>query len=165
VLGNSGATACFCPTTERDLADGIGPARTLRDAGTPLALGSDQHAVVDLLEEARALEMHERLASGRRGRFDPAELVTALTSAGHAALGWPDAGRIAAGSRCDLVGIRTDTPRTAGVDPEQIVMAATAADIETVVVGGRTVVQAGRHLLGDVGRLLGDAVDSIWPKA
>jgi formiminoglutamate deiminase len=162
VLGNSGATACFCPTTERDLADGIGPARALRNAGTPLALGSDQHAVVDLLEEARALEMHERLASARRGRFSPAELVTALTSAGHDALGWPDAGRIAAGSRCDLVAIRTDTPRTAGVDPEQIVLAATAADVETVVVGGRVVVQTGRHVLGDVGRLLGEAVDAIW---
>ncbi|HEX6577047.1 MAG TPA: formimidoylglutamate deiminase [Jiangellaceae bacterium] len=161
VLGRSGATACFCPTTERDLADGIGPARALRDAGTPLALGSDQHAVVDLLEEARALEMHERLASGRRSRFRPAELVTALTSAGHSALGWPDAGRIAVGSLCDLVAIRTDTPRTAGVDPEQIVLAATAADVDTVVAGGRTVVQAGRHLLGDVGAMLAKSISRL----
>ncbi|MGH8824427.1 MAG: formimidoylglutamate deiminase [Jiangellaceae bacterium] len=163
VLGDARVTACLCPTTERDLADGIGPARALRDAGTPLALGSDQHAVVDLLEEARAMEMHERLASRRRGRFTPTELVTALTSAGHSALGWPEAGRIATGSPCDLVAIRLDTPRTAGVAPEQIVMAATTSDVDTVVVGGRTVVQEGRHVLGDVGRLLGDAVDAIRP--
>ena len=161
VLGRSGATACLCPTTERDLADGIGPARALRDAGTPVALGSDQQAVVDLLEEARALEMHERLASGRRGRFRPAELVTALTSAGHAALGWPDAGRIAVGSLCDLVAIRTDTPRTAGVDPEQIVLAATAADVDTVVAGGRTVVKEGRHVIGDVGRMLTKSISQL----
>ena len=162
LLGASQTTACICPTTERDLADGIGPARALGDAGSPLALGSDQHAVVDLLEEARALEMHERLASLRRGRFTPAELVMALTAAGHSALGWPEAGRIAVGSPCDLVAIRLDTPRTAGADPAQVVMAATAADVGTVVVGGRAVVQAGRHLLGDVGRLLSEAVEAIW---
>ena len=47
LLGGSGAGVCLCPTTERDLADGIGPARALHDAGAPLSLGSDQHAVVD----------------------------------------------------------------------------------------------------------------------
>ena len=49
LLGESGATACFCPTTEADLADGIGPARELLDAGCRLSLGSDQHAVIDPL--------------------------------------------------------------------------------------------------------------------
>lgn len=161
LLGRAGTTACFCPTTERDLADGIGPARALRDGGSPLALGSDQHAVVDMFEEARALEMHERLDTGQRGRFAPDELMSALTRAGHSSLGWPEAGRIEVGTPCDLVAVRLDTPRTAGVDPTQVVFAATNADVDTVVVGGRTVVQAGRHLLGDIGRLLGDAVDAI----
>jgi formiminoglutamate deiminase len=163
LLGSTATTACFCPTTERDLADGIGPARALFDAGTRLALGSDQHAVIDLLEEARALEMHERLNTLQRGRFTPAELVTALTAAGHAALGWPEAGRLAAGALADLVSVRLDTPRTAGVDPGQVVLAATAADIGTVVVGGREVVTAGRHRLGDVGRLLTDAIAEVSP--
>ena len=161
LLGIARTTACFCPTTERDLADGIGPARALRDAGSPIALGSDQHAVIDLIEEARALEMHERLASRERGRFTPVELVAALTEAGHAALGWPEAGRIAVGSLCDLVAVRLDSPRTAGVDPAQVVLAATAADVHTVIVGGRTVVCDGRHLLGDVGSLLTDALTRV----
>ena len=60
---------------ERDLADGIGPARRLRNAGSPLSLGSDSHAVVDAFEEIRGLEMHERLRSGERGRFGPVELI------------------------------------------------------------------------------------------
>ena len=115
----------MCPSTERDLADGIGPARALADAGSPIVLGSDQHAVIDLLDEARALEMDERLASGERGRFGPAELIDALTDAGHAASGWTDAGRIEAGARADLVAVRLDTPRTAGADPAQIMFAAT----------------------------------------
>ena len=78
LVGASRSTVCLCPTTERDLADGIGPARALADAGAPLSLGSDQNAVVDLLEEARGLESHERLASLRRGRFTP-PVVTATT--------------------------------------------------------------------------------------
>ncbi len=156
LLGNAGVTACFCPTTERDLADGIGPARRLLDAGASLSLGSDQHAVIDLIEEARALEMHERLASGQRGRLSPADLLAAATR--HTSIGWPDAGAIRVGARADLVAIRDDSVRTVGADPAQILFAATAADVDTVVVSGRTVVCEGRHTLGDVAGMLRDAL-------
>ena len=67
-LGAAGATCCLCPTTERDLADGIGPARAMIDAGARLALGSDSHALIDLFEEARAVELDERLAPSRPPR-------------------------------------------------------------------------------------------------
>jgi formiminoglutamate deiminase len=53
LLGSSATSSCFCPTTERDLADGIGPSVALRDAGSSLTLGSDSHAVIDLFEEMR----------------------------------------------------------------------------------------------------------------
>jgi formiminoglutamate deiminase len=159
-LGRTGTTCCLCPTTERDLADGIGPARALLDAGAPLSLGSDQHAVIDLIEEARALEMHERLATLHRGRFSPEQLLTAATR--HDSLGWTDAGALAVGGRADLVAVRTDTARTAGADPAQILLAATAADVDTVVVDGQPVVSGGRHRLGDVGALLGAAIEPLW---
>jgi len=152
---------CFCPTTERDLADGIGPARALADAGAGLTLGSDQHAVVDPFEEARGLEMHERLATRRRGRFSPAELVRALTVTGHRSLGRPELGRIAVGAPADLVAVRRDSVRTAGSAPAQIVLSATAADVDTVLVGGRVVVEAGRHRLGDVPALLTAAITAL----
>ncbi len=158
-LGSSGAGVCLCPTTERDLADGIGPARALADAGVALSLGSDQHAVVDLIEDARAVEMHERLASGERGRFAPAELLAALTN--HAPLGRPGAGRLAPGAPADLVAVRLDSVRTAGTDPAQIVFTATAADVDTVLVGGAPVVRDGRHRLGDVGALLAAAIGAL----
>jgi formiminoglutamate deiminase len=160
LLGSSGTTVCVCPTTEADLADGIGPAHALCAAGCPLALGGDQHAVTDAFAEARGLEMHERLASGKRGRFASADLLAALTA--HRALGWPDAGRLAPGARADLVAVRLDTPRTAGVDPAQVVLAASAADVDAVVVEGRTVVEGGRHVLGDVGALLQAAFAPLW---
>jgi formiminoglutamate deiminase len=161
-LGSAGTGVCACPSTEADLADGVGPFPRLRDAGSPLSLGSDQHVMTDLLTEARLLEVHQRLVTGTRGCFRPAELVAALTVAGHRALGWPDAGRIAPDQRADLVAVRLDGPRTAGCAPDQLVMAAAAADVHTVVVDGRVVVAEGQHVLGDVGQLLAAAIHPLW---
>jgi formiminoglutamate deiminase len=161
-LGRTGTFSCFCPTTERDLADGIGPALELLGAGSPLCLGSDQHAVIDLIEEARALEMHERLVSHERGRKQPPELMTALTEQGHRSLGWSDAGSIAEGMRADLVAVRLDTVRTAGTLPDQVLLSAYAADIDTVVVDGRVVVSEGRHRSIDVPAELADEIGALW---
>jgi formiminoglutamate deiminase len=163
LLGSAGVSVCPCPTTEADLADGIGPMRALADAGCPVVLGSDQHAVVDPFAEARGLEAGERLSSLRRGRFTPAELLRALTVGGHAALGWPSGGRIAIGAPCDLVAVQLDSPRTAGCLPDQVVLAASASDVDSVVVGGRVVVESGSHrTLGDVGALLAAAIAEVW---
>jgi formiminoglutamate deiminase len=157
-LGDTDTAVCLCPTTERDLADGIGPGRALADAGSPLCLGSDSHAVIDLFEEARAVEMDERLRTERRGHFSAAELVHAATATGHAALGWTDAGTIAPGQRADLVTVRLDTARTAGTGPRGAVFAATAADVAHVIVDGREVVHDGRHRHVDVARTLEEAI-------
>lgn len=161
-LGSSKTAVCACPTTERDLADGIGPAGQLANSGTPLCLGTDQHATIDLFEEAQALEMNERLATGLRGHFEIADLVRMLTITGQEQLGWPDAGRLRIGNRADLVSIRLDTGRTAGSTSEQAPMVARAADIHTVVVDGRTIVSDGHHILGDVGTLLVKAIEPLW---
>jgi formiminoglutamate deiminase len=137
LLGESGTNVCFCPTTERDLADGIGPARRLHDAGATLTLGSDSHAVIDLIEEMRAVEMHERLASQRRGHWSAQELVAAATYDGHRSLGFEDGGLIAAGQRADLVTVDLDSIRTrgAGATAETVVFAATASDVASLPIG------------------------------
>ncbi|MER7394647.1 formimidoylglutamate deiminase [Streptomyces sp. NPDC000151] len=165
LLGGSGTGVCLCPTTERDLADGIGPAGRLAAAGTPLSLGSDAHMMIDLWEEARAIELDERLISGRRGHWTAAELLTAATSAGMAALGW-NAGAIAAGRLADLATVRLDSPRTAGAragDPlAHTVFAGTAADVSHVVTGGELVVENGRHRhIEDVGGALDKAITTL----
>lgn len=157
------ATACFCPTTERDLADGVGPARALSDAGVDLSLGSDQHALIDLFEEARGLEMHERLLTRERGRFAPSALLSAATA--HASIDWRGCGYIAPGAQADLVAVRLDSTRTAGSDPAQVLLSATAADVDTVLRDGEVIVQDGRHRLGDVGELLGAAIEPLWKNA
>ena len=147
-LGRTGTGVCFCPTTERDLADGIGRARDLADTGSRLSLGSDSHAVLDMFEEMRGVEMDERLASEQRGRFTPAELVAA--AARHDALGWDDAGALAPGRRADLVAVRLDGVRTAGMEPAGAIYAATAADVTHVVADGHPIVADGRHVRIDV---------------
>ncbi len=153
-LGNAGCTVCLCPTTERDLADGIGPSRAIRDAGARLSLGSDSHAVIDMFEEARAVELDERLASLVRGSHDSVSLLRAATEHGHRCLGWTDAGRIEVGARADLVSVRLDSVRTAGTRAEHAldaaVFAATAADVHHVVIDGRVVVADGAHRTLDV---------------
>jgi formiminoglutamate deiminase len=164
-LGSAGGCCCVCPTTERDLADGIGAMRPLVDAGSSLSLGSDSHAVIDLFEEARAVELDERLATLERGHHTAAGLLGAATHGGHACLGWADAGRIEPGARADLVTLGLDGVRLAGTDPatalESVVFAATAADVRHVVVEGNTVVADGRHATIDVARELDEAVRSV----
>jgi formiminoglutamate deiminase len=166
LLGGSRTCACFCPTTEADLADGIGPARALASAGSPLSVGSDSHAVVDLFAEARGIELTQRLATGQRGQFGAGELARAATAAGHACLGWPEAGQIAPGALADLVTVSVDTPRLAGTAEvtalESVMFAATAADVRSVVAGGRDVVREGEHVLvPDVPRALSAAIRAV----
>ncbi|MGA4841480.1 formimidoylglutamate deiminase [Streptomyces sp. G45] len=166
LIGGTGTGTCMCPTTERDLADGIGPAPALQRAGSPLSLGSDSHAVIDLFEEARALELNERLRSRTRGHWTAGALLRAATADGHAALGWPDAGVLAAGALADFTTVALDSVRTAGAVPrlaaEVAVFAAGAADVRHTVVGGRQVVRDGAHTrVADVPAALAKAVAAL----
>ncbi|MBC2931817.1 formimidoylglutamate deiminase [Nocardioides sp. zg-1228] len=162
LIGRAGAYAAFCPTTERDLGDGIGPSRRLHDAGARLTLGSDSHAVIDLFEEMRAVELDERLATQRRGHWSADELLDAATVTGHASLGWPDAGAIAVGQRADLVVVDPASPRTAGAgrDEGAVVFAACAEDVQRVMADGRWIVEEGERY--DIGLELEAAVARIW---
>ncbi|MEP9363314.1 formimidoylglutamate deiminase [Nocardioides sp. CN2-186] len=158
-LGQSRTRSCFCPTTERDLGDGIGPGRALQLAGSPITLGSDSHAVIDPFEEMRALEMDERLATHQRGHWTASELISAGTA--HDSLGFADAGRIAVGERADLVTIDTATIRTAGTgaDANTAAFAATAADVVHVVADGRVVATRDDH--EEIGRELAAAIERV----
>jgi formiminoglutamate deiminase len=165
LLGGSRSFCCLCPTTERDLADGIGPARRLSAAGARLALGSDSHALIEPLEEARAVELDERLATGSRGHHDPAALLRAATEDGHASLGWPDAGRISPGALADLVTFNLASVRLAGVTRESaidsVLFAGSAADVSEVMIAGRQVVVDGAHSALDVAAELRGAIGAL----
>ena len=149
LLGGARACCCVCPTTERDLADGIGSMRRLAEAGASLSLGTDSHAFIDMFEEARAVELDERLATGERGVHTTEALLRAASTDGQECLGWPDAGRIEAGARADLVTISLESVQLAGGSEdhalETVLFAGSARDVRHVVVDGEDVVVDGRH--------------------
>jgi formiminoglutamate deiminase len=154
LLAAAGATVAMCPTTERDLGDGIGPTHRFGAEGIAMSLGTDSHASIDLLEEARALELNERLRSHRRGNHAASDLLEMASRNGHRSLGWDDAGTMVVGARADLVTLALDSVRTAGAPTHSAVevamFAASAADVTHVVVDGRVVVADGRHATIDV---------------
>lgn len=167
LLGTSRSTVCLCPTTERDLGDGIGRVRDLHKAKARLAVGSDSHAVIDLFEEARGVEFGERLTSLQRGRIPASDLLAAATSRGYASLGWSEAGTIAEGSAADLCVVSLDSVRLSGVEQESIlpavVFAATAADVTDVMVAGQWTVRNGEHeRIPNVVGALRSAITRAW---
>ncbi|MCB9675073.1 MAG: formimidoylglutamate deiminase [Alphaproteobacteria bacterium] len=150
-MRRGGARICVCPTTELDLGDGLLPVEAREGIG--LCLGTDSHARIDALEEARSLEMHARALAGRRNVMSPPgdrhglaeRLLRALTVEGARALGLPG-GAVRVGAPADLVAIDLDRPAAFGVPPlEAAVFAGTPEWVSDVWVGGQHVVVDGRH--------------------
>ena len=165
LLASTSARVCLCPTTERDLGDGIGPARELRDRGVSLSLGSDSHAVIDHFEEARAVELNDRLRFEQRGLHSAPELLRMASCEGHRVLGWHDAGTVRVGALADFISVDVGSVRTAGASRktlvEAAVFAATAADLHSVVVGGEQIVRDGIHRSIDVAAELHSTITKL----
>jgi formimidoylglutamate deiminase len=177
-LAKAQATICACPTTERNLGDGIVPAEMLFAEGVRISLGTDSHAQIDLLEDARELEYHLRLTSLRRNVLAPgggddagdeslaegrpeavsaeaggmsalaARLFECATASGAQSLGF-DGGELRAGAAADFFTVDLDDPSIAGASREDllacVVFSLSRAAVRDVAVGGRLVVEDGRH--------------------
>ena len=147
LISSTGAGVCLCPTTEADLGDGIGPAAEFRASGVPLSLGSDSNAIIDVFEEARRVEHHDRLRLGRRGIHHPADLLEAATAGGMRALGW-DGGILAVGAPADLVVLDHESDDLRGIEEQHalatIALAATRASVTDVFVDGEHLVRDGQ---------------------
>ena len=165
LIGEAGAHCCLCPTTEHDLADGIGPAEALTRAGARLCVGSDSHAVIDMLAEVRAVELDQRAATGDRGVFGVEELAAMATAAGYRSLGWPDGGALEVGALADFATVGLDSVRLAGIDDDSalaaVVFAATAADVRHLVVAGKAIVRGGAHTSIDVAAELAATIAEV----
>ena len=165
LIGEAGSHCCLCPTTERDLADGTGPSTGLAEAGAGLCLGSDSHATVDILEEARTVELDQRAATHVRGVFSVEALASMATAGGYRSLGWRDGGVLEAGALADFATVELDSVRMAGTSVDSAlaaaIFAAASADVHHLVVGGRTVVRGGRHTTVDVAAELASAVAEV----
>jgi formiminoglutamate deiminase len=139
LLGDNRVSICACPTTERDLGDNVGPLRALFDAGCPLSAGSDSNAVIDIIEESRALELDQRRATGRRVLHQPEDLLRAATAGGMRALGW-DAGELRPGMLADFVTLDQPDSLWREMSPSYLIYGFSGRDVTNVVVGGVTVV-------------------------
>jgi formimidoylglutamate deiminase len=150
-LRAAAAAVCVCPSTEMDLGDGFLPL-SVRE-GIRLCVGSDSHAVSDILGEARAIELHARALAGRRNVMTPPNephglaerLLRAATTDGDVALGGEGRG-IAVGAPADLVAIDLRRPAAAGVPPlEAAALVASPEWISESWVAGAPVIVDGRH--------------------
>jgi formimidoylglutamate deiminase len=157
MLGDLKVGVCACPSTERNLGDGIVPADKLAAAGARLCLGSDSQATVDLLDEARQIEGHLRLARLRRAVLDPgsgavdglaARLFEMATVNGARSLGLPS-GTLEPGVPADFFTVDLNHPSLVGASPTSllagIVLGSDKAAVREVAVDGRLVVRDGLH--------------------
>jgi formiminoglutamate deiminase len=144
LLGKHRVSIVACTTSERDLGDRVGPLGRLVAAGSPICVGSDSNAVIDMLEEARGLELDQRRATGRRVHHQPDELFRAATIGGMRALGW-DGGQLTAGMPADFVTVEPHGTDEKDLDLGYLMFCCSARDVSNVVVGGTTVVQAGAN--------------------
>jgi cytosine/adenosine deaminase-related metal-dependent hydrolase len=137
--------------------------------GIGLCLGSDSHAIIDLFEEARAVELDERLATGTRGHHPPSELLVAATSGGAQALGWPETGRLAVGACADFCTLDSEGVGLGGTLEAEGKGAAAAAvfagggrDVTHVVIAGRLIVDQGVNLAVErAGRRIADVLGAV----
>lgn len=161
-VARSGAVIALCPTTEANLGDGVAPSRSLFEAGIPIGIGSDSHVSVSPTEELRLLEYSQRLTARKRNVLvsdrHPStgeRLFSAVVSGGARALGRP-VGPVTAGARADWVVLDPNHPALVGKPLDRVLDAWVFCNhgnpVDAVMVGGRWVVQGGRHRGRDVAR-------------
>jgi len=153
-LARAGALVCACPTTERNLGDGVVPADAYFDAGVRVALGSDSQIQIDLLEDARELEYHLRLQKMERNVLSGSALAQRLfdcaTLNGAMSIGLHGGGKIEAGSPADFFTVDLDDLSIAGASPDSllanIVFSLSRTAVRDVIVGGTQIIENGIHV-------------------
>jgi formimidoylglutamate deiminase len=176
MLAKAGAMICSCPTTERNLGDGIVRAHDVMSAGIAVAFGSDSQAQIDPLEDARELEYHLRLQQQQRAVLDQIEgkglaarLLASATKVGARALKVPT-GSLRVGEFADFFTVDLKDMSIAGASEEDLlpilVFAMERTAIRDVVVNGEFAVRAGRHALQEeIVERYGELHRVVWSDA
>ncbi len=158
-MARSGANVCACPTTERNLGDGVIPVDNYFEAAVSISLGSDSQIQIDLLEDARELEYHLRLQKTARNVLAPADdegtsalarrLFDCATVNGAASIGLAGGGRLEPGAPADFFTVDLDDPSIAGSTgddlPATMVFSLSRSAVRDVIVAGRQIIENGRH--------------------
>jgi formimidoylglutamate deiminase len=158
MLADARAMVCACPTTERNLGDGIVPADRFFNQDVRVSLGTDSQVQIDLLEDARELEYHMRLQKTERAVLASsadegqsalaARLFGCATVSGAESINAPG-GTLEPGHPADFFTVDLDDPSIAGTSSDAllsaIVFSLSKTAIRDVVVGGKRIVEDGRH--------------------
>jgi len=157
LLADARATVCACPTTERNLGDGIVPADGYFKEDVRVSLGTDSQVQIDLLEDARELEYHLRLekkervvlAEGVDAKYElAARLFECATTNGAQSINAPDATNEPDGP-ADFFTVDLNDPSLAGANENDllahIVFSLSKTAVKDVVVGGKRIIDDGHH--------------------
>jgi formimidoylglutamate deiminase len=161
-MSQRNSMVCACPTTERNLGDGVIPTDRYFEAGVTVALGTDSQIQIDLLEDARELEYEMRLQRKERNVLasGSAAVTTELakrlfdcaTVNGAKSLGF-DGGQLKPGQPADFFTIDLNDPSIAGASEGDLlanaVFSLSRVGIKDVIVAGKRVVENGRHFEQD----------------
>ncbi|WP_374441212.1 formimidoylglutamate deiminase [Stella sp.] len=156
-IAASGAVAGLCPITEANLGDGLYPLPAFLARGGRLGVGSDSNVRIDAAEELRLLEYGQRLRDQMRNVVvshadrSTGRALCDLALAGGAQATGRAVGRLAPGHRADIVMLDPEHPALVGRQGDHWLdgwlFAADGRAIDRVWIGGRAVVERGRHLL------------------
>jgi 5-methylthioadenosine/S-adenosylhomocysteine deaminase len=151
LLAERGATVVHNPGSNLRVRNGIAPIKELRQAGVPVALGTDEMTLNDdddLLAEARLAGI---LAGLTGADLPPADLLNMAAQRGAAAAGFGElTGVLAPGMRADVVLVdaaRLDEPAVTGdVSLLQLLLArGLGSDVRTVLIDGEVVLDERVH--------------------
>jgi len=159
ILAERGTIVATNPVSNLKLANGVAPIPKLLKAGVCVALGTDGAASNNTLNMFRELSMltlihkgvnHDALAVTAR------EGVEIATKNGAKAIARPDLGEIKAGNTADLVIIDLDRPNMQPInDPiAALAYSANGSEVETVIVGGRVLMENRSFLTIDADRVV-----------
>jgi len=159
LLAEAHATVCSCPTTERNLGDGIVRADHLMNAGIRMALGSDSQAQINPLEDARELDYHLRLEYQERAILDQiadkplaSRLFDCATVHGARSLAVPS-GELKPGAFADFFTVDLNDVSIAGNSAEDllpiIIFSLNRSAIRDVAVNGRFILRDQQHVAQD----------------
>ena len=147
-MARANAMVCACPTTERNLGDGVVPVDAYFAAGVTVSLGTDSQIQIDLLEDARELEYHLRLQKTARNVLATQDLFECATSSGARSIGFAG-GKLEPGSPADFFTVDLDDPSIAGSSQDNllanIVFSLSRSAVRDVVVAGKQIVENGKH--------------------
>jgi formimidoylglutamate deiminase len=158
-MARAGAVVCACPTTERNLGDGMVPVECYFKEGVQVALGTDSQIQIDLLEDARELEYHLRIRYKERNLLAPENdssssalarrLFDCASVTGAKSIGFHGGGKLEPGAPADFFTVDLDDPSIAGASQDDllanIVFSLSRTAVRDVVVAGKQIIENGSH--------------------